>query len=104
MPTQFVNFLCLLHSEERQSYDVAERMYKNVLLFTPNHTNTLYNYAVLLDTHLKRKDEAEGYYRKTLDLEPKHAYALYNLAVLIEEKLFQSNIVPGTVYAFILCH
>ena len=53
--------------------------------FTPKHTNTLYNYAVLLDTHLKRRAEAEQFYRRALELEGKHAFALYNLAVLLEE-------------------
>lgn len=55
---------------------------------SPNHANTLYNYAVLLDTHLKRKPEAEKYYRLTIEVEARHAYALYNLAVLLEEKYF----------------
>lgn len=58
---------------------------------TPTHTNTLYNYAVLLDTHLKRKEEAEQYYRLTLYIESRHAYALYNIAVLLEEKYFNSH-------------
>lgn len=52
----------------------------------PTHANSLYNYAVMLDTHLKRKDEAEALYRRALDVEPRHAYALYNLAVLLEER------------------
>ena len=63
-------------------------MSRQVLSLHPRHANTLYNYAVLLDTHLKRKPEAEQYYRQTIELEPKHAYALYNLAVLLEEKYF----------------
>jgi len=50
------------------------------------HANTLYNYAVMLDTHLKRKAEAEGLYRRALEVEPRHAFALYNLAVLLEER------------------
>lgn len=49
------------------------------------HANTLYNYAVLLDSHLKRKTEAEVLYRKCLETQPRHAFALYNLAVLREE-------------------
>ena len=49
------------------------------------HANTLYNYAVLLDSHLKRKDEAEVLYRRCLESQPRHAFALYNLAVLREE-------------------
>lgn len=56
----------------------------------PKHANTLYNYAVMLDTHLKRKEEAEAIYRSCLQCEPKHAFALYNLAVLLEERLFSS--------------
>lgn len=63
-------------------------MYRQALDVSPNHSNTLYNYAVLLDSHLKRKEEAEIYYRRTLEIEPRHAYALYNLAVLLEEKHF----------------
>lgn len=50
------------------------------------HANTLYNYAVMLDTHLKRKEEAEALYRRALEVEPRHAFALYNLAVLLEER------------------
>ena len=55
----------------------------------PEHANTLYNYAVMLDTHLKRKEEAEALYRRALAMEPRHAYALYNLAVLLEERYSQ---------------
>ena len=51
----------------------------------PTHANTLYNYAVLLDSHLKRKEEAEILYNKCLEAQPRHAFALYNLAVLREE-------------------
>jgi hypothetical protein len=61
------------------------------LELSPTHTNTLYNYAVLLDTHMKRKEDGEIHYRLTLELEPKHAYALYNLAVLLEEKYFHNK-------------
>jgi len=53
---------------------------------SPSHANTLYNFAVMLDTHCKRKDEAEILYRRSLEVEPRHSYALYNLAVLLEEK------------------
>ena len=59
-----------------------------MLEVNPKHSNTLYNYAVLLDTHLKRLPEAESLYRRTLEMEPRHAYALYNLAVLLEDKCF----------------
>lgn len=57
----------------------------------PKHANTLYNFAVMLDTHLKRRDEAEVLYRNALEVEPRHAYALYNLAVLLEERSFNSK-------------
>ena len=53
----------------------------------PNHTNTLYNYAVMLDSHLSRKDEAEDLYRRVLKIDHRHPYTLYNLAVLLEDKL-----------------
>jgi tetratricopeptide (TPR) repeat protein len=66
--------------------------FRRVLDITPTHANTLYNYAVLLDTHLLRKSEAEQYYRRALEVEPRHAYALYNLAVLLEEKYANSDI------------
>jgi protein O-mannosyl-transferase len=59
---------------------------RRVLEVSPNHANTLYNYAVLLDTHLHRKNDAERYYRRAIEIEIRHAYALYNLAVLLEEK------------------
>lgn len=52
----------------------------------PTHANSLYNYAVMLDTRLARKEEAEALYRRALAVEPRHAYALYNLAVLLEER------------------
>ncbi|RYG62863.1 hypothetical protein EON64_17075 [archaeon] len=64
---------------------------RRVLQLTPKHTNTLYNYAVLLDTHLKRRAEAEQFYRRTLELESRHAFALYNLAVLLEELMAQQG-------------
>jgi hypothetical protein len=50
------------------------------------HTNTLYNYAVMLDTHCNRKVEAETLYRKAIQIDANHAYSLYNLAVLLETK------------------
>ncbi len=96
------HFLCLTCfwrlSEEKKDFARAENMYQTVLRFTPNHANTLYNYAVLLDTHLRRKFDAEAFYRKTLDIEPKHAYALYNLAVLLEEKTFSGTPDQGNSY------
>ena len=61
-------------------------MFRQALEVQPTHANSLYNYAVMLDTHLKRKEEAEGLYRRALAVEPRHAYALYNLAVLLEER------------------
>lgn len=70
-------------------------LYRRALAVTPNHSNTLYNYAVLLDTHLKRREDAEGYYRQTIALEPRHAYALYNIAVLLEEQFVKlQNALP----------
>lgn len=60
--------------------------YSRALEVAPDHTNTLYNFAVMLDTHCSRKEEAELLYRRCLELDPKHPYALYNLAVLCEEK------------------
>jgi tetratricopeptide (TPR) repeat protein len=60
-------------------------MYRAAIDVSATHANTLYNYAVLLDSHLKRKDEAEVLYRKCLETQPRHAFALYNLAVLREE-------------------
>ncbi len=54
---------------------------------SPKHANTLYNYGVMLDTHLSRKPEAERLYRRALEEEPRHPFALYNLAVLLEERL-----------------
>jgi tetratricopeptide (TPR) repeat protein len=60
--------------------------YRQALAVQPKHANTLYNFAVMLDTHLKRKEEAEQLYRRALDVEPKHAFALYNIAVLLEER------------------
>lgn len=75
-------------SEEKQAFTEAERYYKRVLEVNGRHTNTLYNYAVLLDSHLARRDEAKGFYRRALELDPRHAYALYNLAVLLEEAYF----------------
>ena len=53
----------------------------------PTHANTLYNYAVMLDSHCGRKEEAERYYRRCVEVEPRHSFALYNMAVLREEWL-----------------
>ena len=51
------------------------------------HVNTLYNLAVMFDTHCDRKTEAEALYRRALSEEPAHTFAMYNLAVLLEERL-----------------
>jgi hypothetical protein len=53
----------------------------------PMHVNTLYNIAVMFDTHCDRKAEAETMYRRALLEDPVHTFALYNLAVLLEERL-----------------
>jgi hypothetical protein len=53
----------------------------------PTHVNTLYNIAVMFDTHCDRKVEAETMYRRALLEDPIHTFALYNLAVLLEERL-----------------
>jgi hypothetical protein len=53
----------------------------------PMHVNTLYNIAVMFDTHCDRKIEAETMYRRALLEDPVHTFALYNLAVLLEERL-----------------
>ena len=53
----------------------------------PTHVNTLYNIAVMFDTHCDRKTEAETMYRRALLEDPVHTFALYNLAVLLEERL-----------------
>lgn len=53
----------------------------------PMHANTLYNIAVMFDTHCDRKIEAETMYRRALLEDPVHTFALYNLAVLLEERL-----------------
>ena len=63
------------------------------------HANTLYNYAVMLDTHVKRKEEAEQLYRRALEVEPRHAFALYNLAVLLEERYSNAIIAQASTSA-----
>ena len=78
-------------SEELKEYTRAEEMYKHALEVAPKHSNTLYNYAVMLDTHCNRKEEAEVFYRRALDVDPKHSYALYNIAVLLEEIALERN-------------
>jgi tetratricopeptide (TPR) repeat protein len=62
-------------------------MYERALVVDPQHANSLYNYGVMLDTHLKQKDEAEELYRRAIAAAPRHAFACYNLAVLLEERL-----------------
>lgn len=85
-----INNLCnygLLLSEERHRYHLAEDYYKLALKVSENqHSNTFYNYAVMLDTHCNRKPEAESLYRQAIQIESRHSYALYNLAVLLEDK------------------
>jgi tetratricopeptide (TPR) repeat protein len=64
-------------------------------MVSPSHSNSLYNYGVLLDSHCQRKQEAEILYRLALDIDPKHSFALYNLAVLREEALSLYTINPS---------
>lgn len=75
----------LFLSEEKNNFEVAEKMYQKALYIAPKHCNSLYNYAVMLDTHCQRKVEAETLYRQAIDVDKRHAFALYNLAVLLEE-------------------
>eukprot|EP01041_Mallomonas_annulata_P002366 gene2366-4588_t len=65
------------------------------LVTAPTHANTLYNYAVMLDTHCQRKPEAEGLYLRCLETDPRHPFALYNLAVLLEEMKRDNAVVLG---------
>ena len=44
-------------------------MYRHALEISPLHSNTLYNFAVMLDTHCSRKDEAEELYRQAIAVE-----------------------------------
>jgi len=63
------NNLCnygLFLSEEKSKFAEAEGYYQQVLMHTPDHANTLYNYAVMLDSKFfdrKRRAEAETYVR-----------------------------------------
>lgn len=61
-------------------------MYTLALSTNAQHANTLYNYAVMLDTHLLAKERAESLYRQCISVHKRHAFALYNLAVLLEER------------------
>lgn len=126
----------LFLSEEKRSFAKAENIYKydmlavviavyplisnilysfrRALAVYPKHVNTLYNYAVLLDTHnpplsgaesaalqrrqsvsggaavpssneTSRRAEAASLYARAIAENPTHSYALYNLAVLKED-------------------
>ena len=44
-------------------------MYRHALNISPVHANTLYNFAVMLDTHCSRKVEAEELYRQAIAVE-----------------------------------
>jgi hypothetical protein len=87
---------------------------RRALTVHPKHVNTLYNYAVLLDTHnpplpgaenaviakrqssgigsasnsggASRRAEAAALYMRAIVENPTHSYALYNLAVLKEDE------------------
>ena len=70
-------------------------MYKKALEYHPTHANTLYNYAVMLDTHCNRKDEAEVLYKKSIVIEVSIIYSirhkLYNYLLYIHSYLKASN-------------
>ena len=51
-------------------------MYKKALEYHPTHANTLYNYAVMLDTHCDRKEEAEVLYKKSIEIEVSKTYSI----------------------------
>ena len=64
---------------------VAQQMYLQAMRIDPHHHNSIYNYAVLLDSGIKDKHKAEEYYLGCLEVNPKHCFCLYNLAILVEE-------------------
>lgn len=64
---------------------VAQQMYLQAMRIDPHHHNSIYNYAVLLDSGIKDKHKAEEYYLRCLEVNPKHCFCLYNLAILVEE-------------------
>ena len=67
-------------------------------MLNSEHANTLYNYGVLLDSHLLKKADAEAMYRRAITVSPKHPFALYNIAVLLEEDLSKLRPEAGTKY------
>jgi tetratricopeptide (TPR) repeat protein len=84
--TTAAQYLPIPSKQVRQDHAKAEALYLRAVTLEPQHANSIYNYAVLLDSGLGDAARAEAMYRRCLAAAPKHSYALYNLAVLVEEQ------------------
>jgi len=60
-------------------------LYQRAIASDPGHANSLYNYAVLLDSVKNDYDRAEALYKRAIAANPLHAYSLYNYALLLED-------------------
>ena len=75
----------LFLSEMKGEFDTAEKMYRLAMEIDPDHANSIYNYAVMLDSGMNSQARAEPLYRRCIEVNPNHSFALYNLAILVEE-------------------
>ena len=89
----------------RHQYDAAEALYRRAIASDPRHANSLYNYAVLLDSIRRDAAAAEGYYVRALEVHPLHSFANYNYAGVLHVRsgeggflssgiCFSSQVVP----------
>lgn len=71
---------------ERGDAAEARKRYDQALAVQPDHANSCYNYAVLLESNYGDVGGAVALYERALLARPDHAFTLYNLAVIMEEK------------------
>ena len=76
--------------EKRGSYNDARNVYEQILLIDPNHVETLYEYATLLNSvYAYEPNITERVFQCTklcVDLNPNHSRGLGLLAVLLENR------------------
>ncbi len=62
--------------------DIAEDYYKKAIRQNPDHAESHYQMAIILNEHQNKPDKAIKHFRKTLKLQPNHPFANYDLAIL----------------------
>ena len=82
----------LKHHKEKR-FDVAEKLYKQILIIDANNINTIFSIGALY-AEIKNFDKAKKYFHKGIKINPNLTFGYFNLALMHQElSQYQSAIV-----------